>query len=56
MLRQPGGVTAKDLMKATGWHPHSVRGFLSGTVGKKMGHAVISSKREDGERSYSIKA
>jgi Protein of unknown function (DUF3489) len=55
LLRQPGGVTAKELMKATGWQPHSVRGFLSGTVGKKMGLAVTSTKGEDGERSYSIK-
>jgi hypothetical protein len=55
LLRQPAGVTAKELMKATGWQPHSVRGFLSGTVGKKMGVTVTSTKGEDGERSYSIK-
>ena len=56
LLKRPGGATAKELMKATGWQPHSVRGFLSGTVGKKMGLAVISTKGEDGERSYSVKA
>jgi Protein of unknown function (DUF3489) len=56
MLKRPGGVTAKELMKAIGWQAHSVRGFLSGTVGKKMGLAVTSSKSEDGERSYSIKS
>ena len=55
LLKRPGGATAKELMKATGWQPHSVRGFLSGTVGKKMGLTVISTKREDGERSYSVK-
>jgi Protein of unknown function (DUF3489) len=55
LLRQPGGVTAKELMEATGWQSHSVRGFLSGTIGKKMGLAVTSTKGEDGERSYSIK-
>jgi len=43
-------------MKATGWQPHSVRGFLSGAIGKKMGLKVISTKGEDGERSYSVKA
>ena len=56
LLKQPGGATLKELMKATGWQPHSVRGFLSGTVGKKMGLAVTSTKGENGERSYSIKA
>jgi len=56
LLKRPGGVTAKELMKVTGWQPHSVRGFLSGTVGKKMGLTVTSAKGEDGERTYSIKA
>ena len=56
LLKRPGGATSKELMKATGWQPHSVRGFLSGTVGKKMGLAVTSTKGEDGDRSYSIKA
>jgi hypothetical protein len=56
LLKRPGGVTAKELMKATGWQPHSVRGFLSGTVGKKMGLTVTSTKGEDGERTYSIKS
>ena len=56
LLKRPGGVTAKEVMKVTGWQPHSVRGFLSGTVGKKMGLAVTSTKGEDGERRYSIKA
>jgi hypothetical protein len=56
LLKRAGGVTAKELMKATGWQPHSVRGFLSGTIGKKMGLTVTSAKGEDGERSYSVKA
>ena len=56
LLRRPDGATLKGLMKATGWQAHSVRGFLSGTVGKKMGLTVASSKGEDGERTYSVKA
>ena len=56
LLKRPGGATAKELMKATGWQPHSVRGFLSGTVGKKMGLTVTSAKGEDGECSYSVKS
>ena len=50
------GATLKELMKATSWQAHSVRGFLSGTVGKKMGLTVTSSKGQNGERSYSVKA
>jgi Protein of unknown function (DUF3489) len=56
LLKRPGGVTAKELMKTTGWQPHSVRGFLSGTIGRKMGLTVTSTKAEDGERSYSVKS
>jgi hypothetical protein len=56
LLKRAGGATAKELIKVTGWQPHSVRGFLSGTVGKKMGLTVISTKSEDGERRYSVKA
>jgi len=55
MLKRPEGATAKELLKATGWQPHSLRGFLSGIVGKKMGLTVTSAKVVDGERSYSIK-
>ena len=55
LLKRPYGATTRELLKATGWQPHSLRGFLSGTVGKKMGLAVTSSKSEDGERTYSIK-
>jgi hypothetical protein len=56
LLRRPGGASAKELLKATGWQPHSLRGFLSGTVGKKMGLPLSSIKGEDGERVYSLKA
>jgi uncharacterized protein DUF3489 len=55
LLKRPGGATTKELIKATGWQTHSVRGFLSGTIGKKMALAVTSTKGEDGERSYSVK-
>lgn len=56
MLKRPDGVTLAELMKATGWQAHSVRGFLSGTVSKKLGLAVTSAKVEDGERTYSVKS
>jgi hypothetical protein len=41
-------------MAATKWQAHSVRGFISGTLKKKMGVAVRSTQT-DGERSCSIK-
>jgi hypothetical protein len=56
LLKRPGGVTLKEIMKATGWQAHSVRGFLSGTVGKKKGTPVESSKKGDGERTYKIRS
>jgi hypothetical protein len=56
LLKRPGGATLQQIMKFSEWQPHSVRGFLSGTLGKKMGLTVESTKGEDGERTYSIKA
>ena len=54
LLKRPNCATLKELMKATGWQPHSIRGFLSGTVGKKLRLTVTSTKGEDGERRYSL--
>jgi hypothetical protein len=55
LLRQPGGATLHALMAATGWQAHSVRGFISGQVTKKMRLKIKSFKR-DGERVYSIRS
>ena len=54
LLKRPGGATLAELIKATGWQAHSVRGFISGTLGKKLGLAVESVKGENGERTYSL--
>lgn len=54
LLRRPEGATLHDLMAASGWQAHSVRGFLRGAVGKKMGLQVKSTKSEDGQRVYAI--
>ena len=54
LLRRPDSASLKEPMKATGWLAHSVRGFLSGTVAKRMGFKLMSAKSEDGERRYSV--
>jgi hypothetical protein len=54
MLRQSKGATLKQIMDATGWQAHSVRGFISGSLGKKSALKVTSSKRSDGERVYQL--
>jgi uncharacterized protein DUF3489 len=55
LVKRPGGATLKELLKATSWQPHSIRGFLS-LLGKKKGLAVESTKSPDGERTYLVKA
>jgi uncharacterized protein DUF3489 len=55
LLRRPQGATVKEIMRATGWQSHSVRGFLSGALRKKMGLKVKSAKRNNGERVYSVR-
>lgn len=54
LLRQPHGVALQAIMAATGWQAHSVRGFLSGTLGKKMGLRILSTKNPGGGRVYRI--
>jgi Protein of unknown function (DUF3489) len=54
LLQRPQGATLQVIMRATGWQTHSVRGFISGQLKKKLGLKVRSSIR-DGERVYSIK-
>ena len=50
-----GWFHAGRIMSATGWQAHSVRGFISGVLGKHVGPTVESGKHEDGKRAYSIK-
>jgi hypothetical protein len=56
LLNRPGGANLQQIMQATGWQAHSVRGFISGTLGRKMGLTVVSAKTGDGQRSYSLEA
>jgi hypothetical protein len=52
LLRRPEGATLQQLVEATRWRPHSVRGFLSGTLAKKVGHKITRAKRDDGASAY----
>lgn len=53
MLQSSTGTTMAAVMKATGWQPHSVRGFLAGVVRKRL-KLKLDSQRIDGERVYRI--
>ena len=52
-LRQPQGTTIGAIVKATGWQPHSVRGFFAGVVKKKL-KLTLTSDKVDGTRIYKI--
>ena len=54
LLSQPNGASIAEMMQATDWQQHSVRGFLAGTVKKKLGFSLTSSKPNDGVRRYRI--
>lgn len=51
-LRRPQGATNLQLMLATGWQPHSVRGAISGLLRKRLGLNVVLTRNAAGERVY----
>ncbi len=54
LMRRKEGATLAEIAKATEWQNHSIRGFISGQLTKKMGLIVESSKNEAGERTYKL--
>ena len=56
LLTHREGATIPEMMQATGWQQHSVRGFLAGTVKKKLGFTLTSSKSEGELRRYRIES
>jgi hypothetical protein len=53
MLQRPEGVTLTEIMVATGWQAHTVRGAIAGTLKKRLGYVVVSEKI-DGIRTYRV--
>jgi hypothetical protein len=53
LLERPSGASLAEITKLVGWRDHSVRGFISGQLRKRLGMRVKSFKR-DRERIYAI--
>jgi hypothetical protein len=53
LMERAKGATLPEIRKATGWQPHTVRGFVS-ILGSKGGEKIESSKNAAGERTYKI--
>ena len=56
MLRRHGGATNAEIMEATGWQTHTVRGFFAGKQFKAMGYKAVRFEREDGTAAYRAEA
>ena len=54
LLKRKKGATSEEIVEATGWQPHSVRGAISGALKKKLGLAVTSEKVRARGRVYRI--
>jgi hypothetical protein len=54
LLEQAEGASIAEMQNETGWQPHSVRGFLAGTIKKTPGVTLTSEKADDGERRYRV--
>jgi hypothetical protein len=53
LMKRAKGATLAEVMKATDWQAHTVRGFVS-ILGSKGGEKIESSKNAEGERTYRI--
>lgn len=54
LLSRPEGATSAEMLAATNWQPHTLRGALSDALRKKRGLVIVSDKPKDGERIYKI--
>lgn len=56
LLIRAEGATIAQIVAATNWQAHSVRGVISGVLKKKLGLHIVSEKSKGGERVYQIHA
>jgi len=54
MLSRETGATIADLVAATGWLPHTIRGAMAGALKKKLGLTITSEKTEGRGRVYRV--
>jgi hypothetical protein len=53
MLRRKQGATIAQIVEATGWQPHTVRGAFAGALKKKLG-LIVTSEKVEGTRVYRL--
>ncbi len=56
LLQRHEGATIAQIMEATGWQQHTVRGTLAGTLKKRLGLVISSNKEAGGQRVYRIES
>ena len=54
LLKRPDGATLNQLVEATGWQAHTVRGAMAGALKKKLSLNIASEKTDGQERKYRI--
>ena len=54
LLQRKNGACLEEMIAATGWQAHSVRGFLSGTVKNRLGLKLTSQKLDGADRRYRV--
>ena len=54
LLKRPEGASIAEVVERTGWKPHTTRARISATVGKQMGHKIVTRKDAERGRIYQI--
>jgi hypothetical protein len=54
LMGRSQGATLNEIMELTGWQAHTVRGFVSGTLIKKLGLKIESFRSKENERTYRV--